>query len=146
MQNRIKHIEIRVAYLKTLYILRQASGGNFSVGSADTRVLHIANLNHIFVEALALVGRCHHALRNLVLEDMLIVACVYLPVGSLLLCIVTLDSSSEQAFVGFLNRLLREKYIVLCPGVVHIFGIEFTVVVGKAALSLTMREAFFTHR
>ena len=99
MQNRIKHIEIRVAYLKTLYILRQASGGNFSIGSANTRVLHIADLYHIFVEAFALVGGGNHGLRNISLENMLVIACVYLPVGSFLLCIVTLNGSTEQVLV-----------------------------------------------
>ena len=129
-----------------MHILGQASSGDFSVGSTNSRVLHISNLNHIFIKALAFIGGGNDGLRDVTLENVTEIARFDFTVGSLLLCIVTLDSSSEQAFVGFLNRLLRENYIVLCPGVVHIFGIEFTVVVGKAALSLTMRETFFAHR
>ena len=56
MQDSIEHIEIRVAFLKALHILGQTSGSDFSVGSANARVLHIANLHHIFIEALSLVG------------------------------------------------------------------------------------------
>ena len=38
------------------------------------------------------------------------------------------------------------EIVDLSPDIVHIFGIEFAVVVGKAALSLTMGEALFAHR
>ena len=95
MQDSIEHIEIRIAFLKSLHILRQASSSDFSVRRANARVLHIANLHHIFVEALALVCGSHHALRNLVLEDMLIVARVYFPICSFLPCVVTLNGSAK---------------------------------------------------
>ena len=47
MQNSVKHIEIRVAFLKALHILGQASCSDFSVVSANARVLHIADLYHL---------------------------------------------------------------------------------------------------
>lgn len=95
VQNSVEHIEIRVAFLETLHILDKASGGDFSVWSANTRVLHIANLHHIFIEALALVGGGNNGLRDFPLESVLIVACFYLPVGSFLPCVVTLNDSAE---------------------------------------------------
>lgn len=61
MQNGIENVKIRVALLKALHILGQASGGNFGIGSAYARVLHCAYLHHIFVETFAFVGRCNHA-------------------------------------------------------------------------------------
>ena len=48
-------------------------------------------------------------------------------------------------FVCFFNRLLNENNVVLRSGIINVLGVEFAVVVSKAAFALTMGNAFFAH-
>ena len=69
---------------------------------------------------------------------MLVVGCGNLPAGSLLLCIVSLNGSTEQVLVSFFDRLLHENYVVFRSGIVNVLGVELSIVVSKAAFALAM--------
>ena len=85
-------------------------------------------------------------MRNLPLENTFIVGCGNLPVGSLLLCVITLNGSAEKMLVCFFDRLLHENDVVLRSGIVNVLGVELSVVVSKAAFALAMGNAFFAHK
>ena len=125
---------------------------------------HISNLYHIFIETLSLESMLVVACtkdtliktKSLRLNEETHAAdfvtlrfnqrVLYLPVGSLLLCIVSLNGSTEQMFICFFDRLLNENNVVLRSGIVNIFCVELSVVVSKASLALTMGNAFFAHK
>lgn len=77
---------------------------------------------------------------------MLVVGCGNLPAGSLLLCIVSLNGSTEQVLVSFFDRLLHENYVVFRSGIVNVHGVELSIVVSKASLALTMGNSFLSFK
>ncbi len=69
VKNSVKHIEIRVAFLKALHILCKTGGSDFSVRSSDSGVLHIADLHHVFIKVPAFIGGGNDGLRDVTLEN-----------------------------------------------------------------------------
>lgn len=108
MQNGIKNVKVRIAFLETFHVLFQAVSHKLKVLSAVSRIFHLADLNNVLIKALAFVGSSADSVARLDTKKMFVVAAVNLAIVTLLLGVVTLGRFSKKLIVCFTDRLTHE--------------------------------------
>ena len=145
VQNNIENKEIWVAFRKALHVFGKAFSGSFCVCGAYSSIVHIAYLHNIFVKALTIIGGGNNATAWSVRENVAEISVLYAAVGAFLLCIITLYRLRKAFIISFCYGYLYESNVLIGTGAVNIFWLECAVVMGKAALALTMGYSFCTH-
>ena len=137
MQDSVKNVEVRVAILKTFHVLFQAVSHELKVLSTVTRIFLFADLNHVLIETLTLVGCGADCITRLDTKEVFVVAAVNLAIITLLFCVITLGGFLEKQIVCFGYRLAHESDIVGCAKHVNIVRHELPIIMGNRTLALT---------
>lgn len=137
MQDSIKNVKVRVAFLKSFHVLFKAIGNELKILSAVPRIFLLADLNNVLIKALAFVGCGADSVAGGYTEKMLVVAAVNFAVITLLFRIVTLGGFLEKLIVCFAYRLTHESDIIGSAEHVNIVRYELPVVVSQRTFSLT---------
>ena len=131
----IEHIKVRVSLLKIFHVFFQTGDSNFSIGSADTRIVLRADLNQVLIETFLLVCTRDDRLARLTVEQVLKVV-RDLSVIPLLFCIIVSYHTVKKPVICFAQILLFEYDIIGRSGRVDILGSKLSVVMRQAAFAL----------
>ena len=138
MEHSIEYDEVRIAFPKAIHILYKTILCSLGISCPNGCIILAADLDYIFIEAVALIRRGNYIRGRRTTELVFKVSGINAPVLSFLPAVVLLNSLVEYLVIHLIYEFVHKSDVITDPCLIHIFRNKCAIVMRKAALALAV--------